>query len=102
MHASTLIPYQPSKIKLNTHNISTYRLEILSQKSVSAFLRSKEDYILENKQLAPTTLPTFTQKIGTTNYEVNTYFSKTSKETFSDKIARLIKNDIEKVSVTHN
>ena len=97
MHANTYITYQPSKIKPNTHNTSTYRL-----KSEGAFLRSKEDLILENKQLATTTRPTFTQKIGKTTYEVNVYFSETSKETFTDKIIRLIESDIEKIYLTAN
>ena len=36
----------------------------------------------------------FTMKIGSTNYEVNVNFSKTSNESFNDKVFRLIKNDI--------
>ena len=50
-----------------------------------------------NKKGTP---PQITTKIGNTTYEVNVYFSETSKETFTDKITRLIKNDIEKISVT--
>jgi len=33
------------------------------------------------------------RKIGTTMYEVSINFSKTSRETLSDKITRLIKNE---------
>ena len=33
------------------------------------------------------------KKIGSTTYEVSVYFSKTSKETISDKILRLIKSE---------
>ena len=33
------------------------------------------------------------KKIGSTNYVVNVYFSKTSKETMSDKIIRLIERE---------
>ena len=36
---------------------------------------------------------TFIKKIGSTTYKVNVNFSKTSKETMTDKIIRLIKND---------
>jgi len=35
-----------------------------------------------------------TQKYGNTTYEVYVHFSKTSKETLTDKIMRLIRNDI--------
>lgn len=37
---------------------------------------------------------TFTRRIGNTVYRVNVHYSKTSKETISDKITRLVKNDI--------
>ena len=37
--------------------------------------------------------PTFTQKIGNTTYKVGVHFSKTSKESMTDKILRLIKNE---------
>lgn len=37
---------------------------------------------------------TFTRRIGNTVYRVNVHYSKTSKETMSDKITRLVKNDI--------
>ena len=35
-----------------------------------------------------------TKRIGSTNYRVSVYFSATSRETISDKITRLIKNDV--------
>ncbi|MCL2576248.1 MAG: transposon-encoded TnpW family protein [Defluviitaleaceae bacterium] len=37
---------------------------------------------------------TFSKKIGRTTYDVHIFFSKTSKESFNDKLLRLIKNDI--------
>ena len=37
---------------------------------------------------------TFTKKIGRTMYTVQIFFSKTSRETFNDKILRLIKHDV--------
>ena len=36
----------------------------------------------------------FSKKIGRTMYTVQIFFSKTSRETFNDKILRLIKNDV--------
>ena len=41
---------------------------------------------------------TFSKKIGRTTYFVQVFFSKTSRETFNDKILRLIKHDIAKES----
>ena len=37
---------------------------------------------------------TFSKKIGKATYDVHIFFSKTSKESFSDKLLRLIKNDV--------
>ena len=42
--------------------------------------------------------PALVKKIGRTTYIVRVHFSKTSKETMSDKIKRLILNDSEKIS----
>ena len=39
---------------------------------------------------------TFKKRIRTTNYIVGVHFSTTAKENVSDKILRLIKNDIAK------
>jgi hypothetical protein len=48
----------------------------------------------------PTTIPTitaapprFTKRIGSTTYRVNVHFSKTSRETANDKIARLVRSE---------
>jgi hypothetical protein len=38
----------------------------------------------------------FTKKIKSTVYEVNIYFSDTSKETIDDKIMRLLKREVAK------
>ena len=40
---------------------------------------------------------TFQKRIGSTTYTVAVHFSKTSKETFGDKILRLIKNEAVKL-----
>jgi hypothetical protein len=37
---------------------------------------------------------TFSKKIGRATYIVQIFFSKTSKESFNDKVLRLVKNDI--------
>ncbi|MDR2532282.1 MAG: transposon-encoded TnpW family protein [Oscillospiraceae bacterium] len=36
----------------------------------------------------------FTKRIKSTVYEVNVYFSQTSKETINDKIIRLLKREV--------
>lgn len=38
--------------------------------------------------------PTLVKKIGKTTYVVRVHFSETSKETMSDKIKRMLKNEI--------
>lgn len=38
-------------------------------------------------------VPRITQKLGNTVYEVHVHFSETSKETMTDKIMRLIRNE---------
>ena len=39
-------------------------------------------------------VPKIIQKLGNTTYEVHVHFSKTSKETMTDKIMRLIRNEV--------
>lgn len=38
--------------------------------------------------------PDFVKRIGKTTYKVNVHFSTTSKETMSDKICRLLRNEM--------
>ncbi|MCL2817378.1 MAG: transposon-encoded TnpW family protein [Clostridiales bacterium] len=52
------------------------------------------DTINDNLPSADNMRPQITKKIGNTTYEVFVHFSKTSKETLTDKIMRLIRNDI--------
>lgn len=40
--------------------------------------------------------PALVKKIGKTTYKVRVHFSKTSAETMSDKIKRMLKNEIQK------
>ncbi len=41
--------------------------------------------------------PALVKKIGRTTYIVRVYFSKTNKETMSDKIKRILKNEIQQM-----
>ena len=41
--------------------------------------------------------PALVKKIGRTIYIVRVHFSKTSKETMSDKIKRILKNEIQQM-----
>ena len=50
---------------------------------------------MQNENVSSTALGnTFSKKIGRTTYIVQVFFSKTVKESFNDKVLRLIKNDI--------
>ena len=40
------------------------------------------------------TTNTFTKKIGKATYQVKIHFSQNSKQTFSDKVLRLVKSDV--------
>lgn len=42
------------------------------------------------KEAAP---PAFAKIIGGTSFDIHIHFSETSKETFTDKVLRLIQND---------
>jgi hypothetical protein len=56
----------------------------------------------ENKNCTATK-NTFSKKVGRSTYNVQVYFSKTSKESFNDKILRLIKNDaVTEISSAHS
>jgi hypothetical protein len=39
-------------------------------------------------------IPEMTKKVSSTTYEVHIHFSETSKETLTDKILRLIRNEV--------
>ncbi len=39
-------------------------------------------------------IPQMTTKVGKTTYDVFIHFSKTSKETMTDKVLRLIRNEV--------
>jgi hypothetical protein len=47
-----------------------------------------------SRPMNDTRIPTITRKLGNKTYEVYVHFSQTSKETLTDKIIRLIQNDI--------
>lgn len=40
----------------------------------------------------------FSERIGSTTYLVTVHFSKTGKETFEDKIMRLIESEVKKTA----
>uniref|UniRef100_UPI003FF0C1AC transposon-encoded TnpW family protein n=1 Tax=Agathobacter rectalis TaxID=39491 RepID=UPI003FF0C1AC len=46
---------------------------------------------------APENTPAMVKKIGKTTYKVHVHFSNTSTETMSDKIKRMLKNEIQQM-----
>ena len=46
---------------------------------------------------APEDAPVLVKKIGRTTYKVRVHFSQTSTETMSDKIKRMLKNEIQQM-----
>ena len=46
---------------------------------------------------APENTPAMVKKIGKTTYKVHVHFSNTSTETMSDKIKRMLKNEIQQI-----
>ena len=46
---------------------------------------------------APENTPALVEKIGKTTYKVHVHFSNTSTETMSDKIKRMLKNEIQQM-----
>lgn len=46
---------------------------------------------------APENTPAMVKKIGKTTYKVHVHFSQTSTETMSDKIKRMLKNEIQQM-----
>ena len=47
----------------------------------------------------PEEVPVLIRKIGKTTYKVRIHFSNTSTETMSDKIKRMLKNEIQQVEI---
>jgi hypothetical protein len=68
-------------------------------------VRSEGNYSPERKTImntdkTTTTIPKteqpdFVKRIGNTTYKVNVHFSTTSKETMSDKIIRMLRNEVQ-------
>ena len=46
---------------------------------------------------APEDTPALVKKIGKTTYKVRVHFSQTSTETMSDKIKRMLRNEIQQM-----
>ena len=46
---------------------------------------------------APEDVPALVKKIGKTTYKVRVHFGQTSTETMSDKIKRMLKNEIQQM-----
>ena len=44
--------------------------------------------------IQPNDAPAMVRKIGKTTYQVRVHFSTTSRETMSDKIKRMLKNEV--------
>ena len=73
--------------------------------SKRGFVRSEGIYSPERKLIMDkdnTTIateiakqPDFIKRIGKTTYKVNVHFSTTSKETMSDKIIRMLRNEVQ-------
>ena len=42
--------------------------------------------------------PDFVKRIGNTTFDIHIHFSETSRETFTDKVVRLIENDMDSVT----
>ena len=57
---------------------------------MSKIIKTGEPIMATVATMPPTTTRTITKRIGGTTYEVVVHFSKTSTETISDKITRLI------------
>ena len=58
----------------------------------------KENRTPETTQALPSeAAPALVKKIGRTTYKVRVHFSNTSTETMSDKIKRMLKNEIQQM-----
>lgn len=58
----------------------------------------KENRTPETTQSLPSEVaPALVKKIGRTTYKVRVHFSNTSTETMSDKIKRMLKNEIQQM-----
>ena len=60
--------------------------------------RGKDNYMNNDKTTTTTARaeqPYFEKRIGKTTYHVKVYFSPNSKETITDKIFRLLRNEVQ-------
>ena len=67
---------------------------MLSQRLKRKGSLMSETNIIGYKRTVASEPQTIEKKIGMTTYEVSLYFSKTSTESMSDKVMRLLENDL--------
>jgi len=58
------------------------------------------DIVSTNSTTGDYTPSQMTEKLGNTTYDVFIHFSQTSKETLTDKVMRLIRNDINSTDIS--
>ena len=68
----------------------------MNKKSEKLFTESTANNTVTPEKISPSDKPVIMMKrIGSTNYQVAVHFSKTSHETMSDKISRIIQRETE-------
>ena len=75
--------------------------DFLLNKPITAAAHARKDDYMQATNIINTATPTveqtrpqMTQRLSNTTYEVYLHYSQTSKETLTDKVMRLIRNDI--------
>ena len=77
----------------NNHNVILSTTNTAETTNTTLNVNSAADTI-NTANIIASTNNSFSKKIGRTMYTVYIYFSTTSKESFNDKLLRLIKNDV--------
>jgi hypothetical protein len=78
----------------------------MTDKPITRAVHAREDDYMQATNIINTTTPAveqskpqMTQRLSNTTYEVYLHYSTTSKETLTDKVMRLIRNDISNSNV---
>jgi hypothetical protein len=73
----------------------------MTDKPITTAIHAREDDYMQATNIINTAAPAveqskpqMTQRLSNTTYEVYLHYSTTSKETLTDKVMRLIRNDI--------
>ena len=86
------------RVLKNGIDVSLTRLEYGALCYLTASYKGRNEYIDRLCRFPLDAKPDLVKRIGNTTFDIHIHFSETSRETFTDKVVRLIENDKDSVT----